>query len=276
MAAVLGRDALGWSPDLWNRLDQAAHAEFQRTGVASRFIPLHGPLPGATNVPAGVVDPGSMTVSEEALVPLVELWVDFALTEQQVAGEEQLGTALGLVTRAANLLAQAEDALVFQGERAKVLPLFESVQSRAAAGRGLAEASRETLNAGSNGSGATIFAAVVRAQALLQARGHQGPYALALPPAEYAETFDPLPGNGALAADRIAALASLYAASALPASTGLLVSTGGDTVDIAVGLDPTTAFTHVDADGLYRFRLVERFALRLKDASAVVEIRFGD
>jgi hypothetical protein len=44
MASMLGREALPWSQNRWNQLDQAADAEFQRLSVASRFIPLHGPF----------------------------------------------------------------------------------------------------------------------------------------------------------------------------------------------------------------------------------------
>ena len=39
-------------------------------------------------------------------------------------------------------------------------------------------------------------------------------------------------------------------------------------------LDATTAFMQQDTDGNYRFRVVERFALRLKDTSAVVRLEF--
>ena len=40
----LGRDRLSWSESIWNRIDQAVHEECQRTKVASKFIPLCGPM----------------------------------------------------------------------------------------------------------------------------------------------------------------------------------------------------------------------------------------
>jgi hypothetical protein len=45
-------------------------------------------------------------------------------------------------------------------------------------------------------------------------------------------------------------------------------------MDIVVGLDATTAFMQQDPNGNFRFRVVERFALRLKDTSAVIRLEF--
>ena len=41
----LGRDKLPWSQGLWDRIDQAVHAEAQRIKVAAKFLPMQGPLP---------------------------------------------------------------------------------------------------------------------------------------------------------------------------------------------------------------------------------------
>jgi hypothetical protein len=54
----------------------------------------------------------------------------------------------------------------------------------------------------------------------------------------------------------------------------VLVSLGGNTMDLVVGLDATTTFMQQDPDGNYRFRVVQRFALRLKDTTAVVRFEF--
>jgi uncharacterized linocin/CFP29 family protein len=55
----------------------------------------------------------------------------------------------------------------------------------------------------------------------------------------------------------------------------VLVSIGGGTMDLAVGLHASTAFTQQDADQLWRFRVVERFALRVKDTSAIQVLEFN-
>ena len=135
---TLGRERLDWSQDIWTGIDDAVHGEFQRTSVAAKFIPLHGPVPDALTVPADVIDLDTMTVNEVAVTPIVELGVEFGLTRQQVGNEAQLSTAITLATRAANFLSQAEDLTLFQGDRAFGNPLFKRVQhSGGSAGLGV-------------------------------------------------------------------------------------------------------------------------------------------
>jgi hypothetical protein len=61
--------------------------------------------------------------------------------------------------------------------------------------------------------------------------------------------------------------------------TGIVVSLGGNTMDLVRGKmsheeDVIVRFEQKDVDGNYRFRVVERFALRLKDITAVVQLQF--
>jgi hypothetical protein len=46
-------------------------------------------------------------------------------------------------------------------------------------------------------------------------------------------------------------------------------------MDLVIGMDVTTAFMQVDDQGLYRFRVFERFALRPKDTTAIVRLEFA-
>jgi len=82
--------------------------------------------------------------------------------------------------------------------------------------------------------------------------------------------------------------AGFYGSGTLPVNTpatslggpnasfvGVLVSLGGNTMDLVVGLDATTAFMQQDPNGNYRFRVVERFALRLKDTTGVIRLEFA-
>jgi hypothetical protein len=76
------------------------------------------------------------------------------------------------------------------------------------------------------------------------------------------------PPNGAVAGPSV-----LY--------TGVLVSLSGNTMDHVRGRmddhqDVIVAFNQKDANEAYRFRVVERFALRLKDPSAVIVLLFLD
>jgi uncharacterized linocin/CFP29 family protein len=275
----LGRDSVAWSQDVWTRVDQAVHDEIQRTGIASKLMPISGPMPDAATVPADVIDESTMTVSEDAVLPVVELSVEFGLTPQQVDTEAALSTAETLATRAANLLAQAEDLLIFQGDKATASPIFGMVKTRGAAGKGLIGASTETVeveHSGNGGYGEQTVRAVARAYSLLQSKGQYGPYALVLRTEEYADTFEPLPNTLVMPADRIKPLMNqgFYGTGTLPEVTGLLLSLGGASMDVMVGVDPVTAFLQIDQDGIHRFRVFERFALRVKDPSAIVRLQF--
>jgi hypothetical protein len=53
------------------------------------------------------------------------------------------------------------------------------------------------------------------------------------------------------------------------------VSLGGNTVDLVRGIDATAGFMQQDTDGSYRFRVLERMGLRIKDYSALMRLEFG-
>src|SRR4029450_13721409 len=109
----LGRNKLEWKKELWDRIDQAVHSEARRTKVAAKFLPPYGPLPQdkVTTVPADVIDAQTMRIDDSAVTPIMEISVKFELTKQQYQDEANLGTAVTLGTRAANLISQAEDLL---------------------------------------------------------------------------------------------------------------------------------------------------------------------
>jgi hypothetical protein len=66
----LGRDKLHWSQEIWNRIDQAVHAECQRTKIARKFLPLYGPVaPGELTMPSDTVLRDGQTLSvDEAFI----------------------------------------------------------------------------------------------------------------------------------------------------------------------------------------------------------------
>ena len=273
-----GREALAWPAELWSRLDQAVHAEVDRTGIAGKMLPVQGPMPDATTVPADVIDESSMTVPDDSVLPIVELSVEFVLSEAQVDGEANLGAAATLATRAANLLAQAEDLLVFQGDSAGAHAIFEHVSQRGSSGAGLLAAAPSAIDVKSpNGhAGERTVDAVARAYGELASKGQSGPYALILNPQQYAEIFEPLANTLVMPVDRLRPLVTqgLFGTAALPEHSGLVLSLGGGTMDIVVGVEPAVAFLQVDGGGLYHFRVFERLAMRLKDSAALVRLDF--
>jgi uncharacterized linocin/CFP29 family protein len=271
----LGREALNWSAETWTAIDRAMHEENLRAGVTAKVIPLLGPLPDALAVPAETIDAGTMTVDEDRLLPLVELSIEFALTRKQVDLEHELGTAVTLTRRAASLLTQAEDLAVLQGDAALANgQLPNRVRVKGATGPGLVAAATDTI--GGDGGPEGIFRAVAEAYALLQARSHTGPYGLLLEPERYAATVEPVEGTSVLVSERIRGLVQgFFGTAALPEDSGVLVSVGGDTIDLVVGADPALAFLAIDGDDRFRFRVFERFALRVKDPSACVRLELA-
>lgn len=244
-----------------------------------------------------------LTVDEAAVTAVIEIFTEFALTKQQVAAEETLQTAVTLAIRAANLLVQGEDLLLLQGDtvrREDSLFTDGRIQSRAGPGPGgLANIAQDdpTINpallaievpfARGETYGENTFAAVAQAYSELQARGHYGPYALVLPTKAYADAFAPLENTLILTADRLLPIVEgrFYGTGTLPEGVlvgdrpalkdiGVLLSIGGNTLDLAFGRAATTEFLQEDGQGFSRFRVYERFALRDKDTTGRVALLF--
>jgi uncharacterized linocin/CFP29 family protein len=271
----LGREALAWSQELWSDLDKAVHEEMLRTAVSSRLLPVSHPPASAATVPADVIDPATMTIDDGGVLQLLELSAEFSLTQAQVDAEPALGTARSLATRAANLLARAEDLVVLQGEKARE-GLPEHVSARGPLGPGLL-ASGDPLSDRGEATSARMAELVAEAYGRLQANGRNGPYALALSSGVFAEMFAPLNGSPLTPADRIRPLVegAFVGTGALPPANGVLVSLGAEAIEIVVTQDPVTAFVQANGDGLFRFRVLELIALRIRDPESVVPIQLA-
>jgi uncharacterized linocin/CFP29 family protein len=253
-----------------------------------------------------------LTVNEDDKTSLIEIWVEFALTKQQYDKEEQLMTAVTLAINAVNKLSRAEDLLIFQGNNGVADDLFQTqtvnlrgsfkeaksnkITSRidligllpAAPSSQVVSVEPTEANANDrsqNRYGENTFGAVAKGYSILQ-RTHYGRNALVLPTNPFSDTWAPLKTTLIMPADRIKGLVGdrFYSTSTLPnqfnpkqepsTPQGLLVALDGNTMDLVMGMDPTTAFMQIDGEGLYRFRVFERFTLRLKDPQAVVRLEF--
>ena len=58
-------------------------------------------------------------------------------------------------------------------------------------------------------------------------------------------------------------------------SRGVLLSMANEPIDLALAAEATPEFRQVDVEGNYVFSVFERFALRIKDANAIVPLKFG-
>lgn len=343
----LGRERVNWSAEVWERIDRAVHHETIRAQVAAKFLPHHRVDSHITTIPADVILPSIalngivtplLNVDEGAITRLIEIWVEFSMTAQQVEQETKLhrthhdvhgdghaehshhrhdgySTAATLATRAANILSQAQDTILFQGQNAFAnSPLFQNklVLSRGTPSDfgllnigGIQLQAVQVVKTGPPNQPAkyseNTVARINEAYSRLQNLGHYGPYACVLYFYPYADCYAPLPTTLIMPVDRIKPLMTEgffgtgtvpgIPASADPAtqsvpglptdpaqpkvqSVGLVLSTGGNTMDLVIGQDPVAGFMQQDPDGNFRFRVLERFALRLKDSSAVIRLEF--
>jgi uncharacterized linocin/CFP29 family protein len=309
-----GQDKLEWSQPIWDNINKAVQDEAKRTKIAAQFLPLNLTEMDARTIQSDAVNSQTiplLTVNEEAETPLIEIWTEFALTKQQYNKEEHLMTAVTLAINAVNKLSRAEDLLIFQGTAGVADDLFQTqtVNLRGSQRNNSGDiVSRITIvgllpsaptdqvipveptevdpDPSQNRYGENTFGAVARGYSILQ-RTHYGRDALVLPTNPFADTWAPLRTTLIMPADRIKGLVGerFYSTSTLPndfdskakpptVPQGLLVALDGNTMDLVMGMDPTTAFMQIDGEGLYRFRVYERFTLRLKDPQAVIRLEF--
>jgi hypothetical protein len=135
--------------------------------------------------------------------------------------------------------------------------------------------------------GDNTYAAVAEGYAKLQ-ENHYGRQALVLPSTIYADTFATRATTleiPAITADRIKGLIGnfVFGTSTLPAPSangqptkpakGVLLALDGNTMDLVVQMGPTVQVVRQERSD-FIFNVYERFALRLKDPKAVVELDF--
>ena|SRR3984885_14177669 len=228
------------------------------------------------------------------------------------AKNPEQATAVTLARRAAQYLALAQDIVIFQGLHGYSAPFFaQNVRFR---GPLPSDGGLLSLTGGPFSSpnppiqvsplvdgppgvryGENTLTAVTQGCAILTGQGQPGPYALILNTVPYADLFAAV-GSGSLVmtADRVEPLvkAGLFGTGTLPPNVvlppgprpisppgppyyGVLVSIGGGTMDLAVGLHATTVFMQQDINELWRFRVLVRFALRVLDTTAIQVLEFN-
>jgi uncharacterized linocin/CFP29 family protein len=280
----LGREKLPeWTPAIWARIDEAAVWEIDRSSVAAQFLPKVPSLtPSVRTVPANRIDDneqGELSIDQTRVLALLEESQLFFLSKEQYYEEEAIGTAATLASRAANRLARAMDKAIFQGQKPDQNPGQNPSQNPSlisvAAEQHTVTVRRLDPPVPGVVYGENVFGAVAEAYGFLQGLNLYGPYALVLPPEKYADAHAPLRTTLIMPADRIRPLmtAGFYASGTLPANQGVMVSLGG-TVDVAIAVHGATAFTLVDSDETRRFRIYERFTVRIKVPESLVLLDF--
>ena len=275
MPDYLQRDQAPLGPDEWAAIDQTVVRTAQSVLVGRRFINLVGPFgPGIEALPTDILTGGgrgqvdllgnqegeSLSIEGRRFLPLPLLYKDFWVHWRDLESSRQLGVPLdvGKAAAAAAATAQAEDQLVFDGEPALDLPGLRTAEGR------------QTLPMSDWASMGRAFADVVEGVRVLTEGGFTGPYALAVSPRLYADLNRIFDETGVLELEQVEKLArrGVYPTAVLPEPTALLVDSGAQNMDLAVGLDLSTAY--VESSNLnHRFRVVESLVLRMRRPGAI-------
>ncbi|KAI9130783.1 encapsulin [Acaryochloris sp. CCMEE 5410] len=271
---------IDWTSEQWDQIQQVVADEVSKASVAGSFLSCCGPLEGSATVvrTQRLSDqPAPITVDDVSTLQLWTLAVQVELRQRQLA-EEHLSGAVSAFRRAANLLARAEDAIVFNNVRPSqpssppVLNIPQGVPPQCSVSGGdnvnglVAEGSRSlpTLTGG-------LVSDVAGAIATLEQNGHLGPFACILGQVAFVEANTPIPGSLVLPKDRIEPMlgTQLLRSSTLDSKQVVVVSLAGDPIDLVVATSPTVQFLNVSNEARYLFRVYEKFVLRVKEEGAV-------
>jgi uncharacterized linocin/CFP29 family protein len=277
-----------WTEAQWAQITETVRDEAKRQRVAASFLRPYGPLSDdAQNAPLQRLVPGApgglLQINDSATRRLTGLSVNVGLRSAQVA-QQDLSAALVAFRRAANLIARAEDLLVFQGQpgAAPVLPGLPEVNATGGAffqgllGAGLGNVA---LNLGFAPNPNLLVNATSAAIGALEANGHLGPFAMVLGTRLFDLAHTPAWPSLVIPADRIRPLLDgpLLRSSTLNlpgVSFGLVVSLADDLIDLVVAREITVKFLQVNVapSPRYVYRVSQRFTLRVKRPTAVVAL----
>jgi uncharacterized linocin/CFP29 family protein len=275
MPDYLQRALAPLGPAEWAAVDQTVVRSAQSVLVGRRFISLVGPFgPGIEALPNDVLAGGgsgridllgddegeALRIESRRFLPLPLLYKDFWLHWRDLESSRQLGVPLdvGKAAAAAVATAQAEDRLVFDGEPGLGLPGLRSV------------AGRQSLPMSDWNSMGRAFGDVVDGVRVLTQAGFTGPYALAVSPRMYADLNRIFDDSGVLELEQVEKLArrGVYPTAVLPEPGALLIDSGAQNLDLAVGLDLSTAY--VESNNLnHRLRTLESLVLRIRRPGAI-------
>ncbi|MBV8715621.1 MAG: bacteriocin family protein [Chloroflexi bacterium] len=275
MAEYLQRDQAPLGPAEWAAIDQAVVRTAQSVLVGRRFINLVGPFgPGVEALPNDVLSGGGggridllgnaedeqLSIENRRFLPLPLLYKDFWIHWRDLESSRLIGVPLdvGKPAAAAAATAQTEDRLIFDGDAGLGLPGLRTVEGR------------QQVPMSDWSSMGRAFSDVVEAVRVLTQAGFTGPYTLAVSPRLYADLNRIFDATGVLELEQVEKLArrGVYPTAALPEPGALLVDSGAQNLDLAVGLDMSTAY--VESDNLnHRLRVLESLVLRIRRPGAI-------
>jgi uncharacterized linocin/CFP29 family protein len=296
---------VNWSDAQWQKVNDCVTAAFGKASVAGAFLPCYGPLPASVETVRDEelkfeqAKRPTVTVADDKTLKLFNLRVKVELSSEQVA-DESLSSALLAFQRAANVLAQVEDDIVFNGyedgrENAKraVSGVPDLQNSKVVAtgpasltglvnegtGEQIVQSAAQMQTAPPKKEsdierlkriGQNLVAQVADAMVSLESDYHPGPFACILGSDLFTAAHTPTEGL-VLPADRIRDILSgrLLRSGRMGKEHGVVVSLATSSIDIVVATPPKVQLLNINEDAKYVFRVYEKFILRIKDPKAV-------
>ena len=283
-----------WTEAQWTRVQETVRDEAKKARVAASFMPVQGPLQDDVQTaplqrlrPAAAGPAGALLqIDDHVTRRLTTVAVNVGLRGAQVA-EPDLATALVAFRRAANLIARAEDYVVFQGQ--------PGASPRTPGGLDPCVIRGGDTFPGLLPTALTVWqepvgfplavglvGAVSRAVSRLEGSGHLGPFAVVLGHRLFDAAHSPL-GTLVLPSDRIRPLIdgpllrsswlNRFAGGA-QAPSGIVVSLADDLLDLIVAQEISVRRLQVTAAASPRhvYRVSQRFTIRIKQRTALVAL----
>jgi uncharacterized linocin/CFP29 family protein len=286
---------VNWDESVWKEINEAVVAEMGKVRTAQKVFPTTVFDTNPTEIPDDVINFTDLSIKEGQTKQFVEIYHEFPLTNTQVTKEAMNKTCKTLARMAAKAIALAEDAVIFQGQKAKLPSNVKADSSDSSKDGLLGEANPNDANDDNPNKvskpiavkfqanpkpgvlyGENTFAAVAEGIAKLTAKAQAPKFALFLPVKAYADTFVP-PSDASLVttAERIKPLVEggFMETVTLPSNRGLLVALAGDPTSLYVGREATTEFVRKENSKVF-FRVVERVQFVARDPRAFVLLTF--
>jgi uncharacterized linocin/CFP29 family protein len=274
-----GINPAGWDEASWKDINDAIQGVVASIRVTTQVFPPQL-LPNAQNVCDQRVDPTPpLTMSEGSTKSFIKVREEFVLTQNQVDTNSDTHVAQTLGMLIAATLAQVTDGIIFQGNNFSTPPGVTI--ERPPEDDGLFGIAASNVNVIlKDGRGDLIYDAVVQGIAELNALGmatQQKQCALFLESSVFAQAQSALPNTMVTPASSIAPLVEggFFSTSGLQPNTGLLVTLGGDPIDVAIRDEATATWLRQDGDG-HHFDVYSSFQYVVKDPRALVQLEFQD
>jgi len=262
MENILMRDDAPLTSEQWQAIDTTVNNVAQQILIGRRILNLYGPLGfGAYTVPLytyGGEPAEPVRAKMVRQLPMATLMQEFVITVKDLelfnSGQQPFDSAP--VAAAAARSASAEDRLIFNGDE-------ETAGLLTANGS-------HTVKLGSWGEEGQALADITTATSQLVAAGYYGPYAVAMHPMRFAQIQRVYGRRGIMEAELVEkqAAGGTFTSAVIPEDKVLVVAAQPQYLDLAIGLDLSTAFIET-ADLENRFRIMETLALRIKDPGAI-------